>query len=74
MCLACFFSQTQQHTQEREENAKRIEDGRLLLTKVEAERNEAQEAKEKLMTDFNDLQQTYENVRTEFLCKNGSNR
>ena len=52
----------EQQAKEREESKKLVEEERTRLSEVEIERNELQETKAKLLVDFNDLQQSYENV------------
>ena len=62
--LKIFSMQTEQQAKEREEAKHLLERERLHLSEMEMERNEIEEAKEKLLTNFTDLQQTYENVST----------
>ena len=54
--------QMEQQAKEREETKNLLEKEKLHLSELEIERNEAEEAKDKLLANFTDLQQTYENV------------
>ncbi len=53
----------EQDARSREEGRRLLESERALREEADSERNEAMQAKEKMLVDYSDLQQNYENVR-----------